>query len=218
MALIVYSGGLDSTVLLHYLAKQGRADGALWINYGQRHFKELECAKANCKKLGVKLDIADISTLAPLFGDNALTSKDVDVPTGEYDESNMKTTVVPNRNMIMIAIAAARAIAINTDSVAYAAHSGDHSIYPDCRPEFADALNNVLNLCHYTPIKLERPFVNMTKTDIIALGYKLGVDFDLTWSCYNGLDEPCHKCATCIERDQAFTQYFNSLNDEKSRR
>ena len=214
MALIVYSGGLDSTVLLHYLAKQGRADGALWINYGQRHLKELECAKANCEKLGVPLDIADISSLAHLFGNNALTNPDIEVPTGDYAESNMKTTVVPNRNMIMIAIATARAIAIGTDSVAYAAHSGDHSIYPDCRPEFADALNNVLNICHYTPIKLERPFVDMTKTDIVKLGHELNVDFNLTWSCYNGLDEPCQKCATCLERAKAFEEYYKSLENK----
>ncbi len=206
MSLIVYSGGLDSTVLLHYLASKNEVDAALWVDYGQRHKREYECAKTNCKKLGITFEVANLSNLAPLFGDNALTNKDVNVPQGDYEESNMKTTVVPNRNMIMIAVAAARAIAIGTHSVAYAAHSGDHAIYPDCRPEFADALANVLKLCHYDPIKLERPFVNMTKTEIVKLGMELGVDFAETWSCYNGLEKPCGQCGTCKERAQAFAE------------
>ena len=204
MALIVYSGGLDSTVLLHKLAAEGRADGALWVDYGQRHAREYECASYNCRKLGVKLDVADLSNLQPLFGENALTSKSTEVPEGNYADENMKTTVVPNRNMILIAIAAARAIAIGTDSVAYAAHSGDHAIYPDCRTEFADALDNVLRLCHYDPIKLERPFVDMTKADIVRLGAKLGVNFAQTWSCYKGGKFHCGKCGTCVERREAF--------------
>ncbi len=206
MSLIVYSGGLDSTVLLHYLASKNDVDAALWVDYGQRHKREFGCAKANCQKLSIPFEVADLSTLAPLFGDNALTNKDVEVPQGDYEESNMKTTVVPNRNMIMIAVAAARAIAIGANSVAYAAHSGDHAIYPDCRPEFADALANVLKLCHYSPIKLERPFVDMTKTEILKLGVKLGVDFAQTWSCYNGGEKPCGECGTCKERAQAFKE------------
>ena len=204
MALIVYSGGLDSTVLLHSLAAQGRADAALWIDYGQRHKKEYECAKFNCDKLGVKLDVANLSSLAPLFGANALTDKNTPVPEGDYAEANMKTTVVPNRNMVMIAVAAARAIALNLDSVAYAAHAGDHALYPDCRPAFADALGEVLKLCHYRPIKLERPFIDMDKGEIVKLGASLGVDFSKTWSCYNGATTPCGKCGTCLERRKAF--------------
>lgn len=204
MALIVYSGGLDSTVLLHKLAAEGRADGALWVDYGQRHAREYECADYNSRKLGVKLDVADISSLKPLFGDNALTCKSAEVPEGNYAYENMKTTVVPNRNMILVAIAAARAIAIGTNSVAYAAHSGDHAIYPDCRTEFADALDNVLRLCHYEPIRLERLFVNMTKADIVRLGAGLGVDFSHTWSCYKGGEKHCGKCGTCTERREAF--------------
>lgn len=204
MALIVYSGGLDSTVLLHKLAAESRADGALWVNYGQRHARELECAKFNCEKLGVKLDIADLSALQPLFGGNALTQKSVEVPEGGYADENMKTTVVPNRNMILVAVAAARAIAIGANAVAYAAHSGDHAIYPDCRNEFADALDAALRLCHYEPIRLERPFVNATKADIVKLGAKLGVDFAQTWSCYKGGKFHCGKCGTCTERREAF--------------
>ena len=116
----------------------------------------------------------------------------------------MKSTVVPNRNMIMLSLAAARAIAVGADGVAYAAHSGDHAIYPDCRPEFADAVAAALRICHYTPIELERPFVDMTKADIVRLGAELGVDFSKTWSCYKGGEKHCGKCGTCVERREAF--------------
>ena len=204
MALIVYSGGLDSTVLLHKLAAEGRADGALWVDYGQRHAREYECADYNSRKLGVKLDVADISSLKPLFGDNALTCKSAEVPEGNYADENMKTTVVPNRNMILVAIAAARAIAIGTNSVAYAAHSGDHAIYPDCRPEFAEAVESALKICHYTPITLMRPFIGMSKSEIVRMGADLGVDFSLTWSCYKGGEKHCGTCGTCTERREAF--------------
>lgn len=205
MALIIYSGGLDSTVLLYKLAAEGRADGALSINYGQKHVKELEFARFNAEKLGVPFQTLDLGCLAPLWGDNSLTSA-AEVPDGNYDEENMKSTVVPNRNMIMLSIAAARAIAIGSDSVAYAAHGGDHAIYPDCRNEFADALAATLALCHYEPIKLERPFVDFSKADIVKLGAKLGVDFSKTWSCYKGGAAHCGTCGTCTERKAAFIE------------
>ena len=136
MALVIYSGGLDSTVLLYKLFSEGKADGALSVNYGQRHVKEIECARQNCARLGVPFEVADISSLRPLFGASSLTDYSVGVPDGNYADENMKSTVVPNRNMIMLSIAAARAIAIGADSVAYAAHSGDHAIYPDCQTVF----------------------------------------------------------------------------------
>lgn len=204
MAVIVYSGGLDSTVLLHLLKREGKADAALLFDYGQKHKKELEFARKNCEKLGVPFDIADLRPITRLFGHNSLTDASEEVPDGNYDDSNMKSTVVPNRNMIMISIAAARAIALETDEVAYAAHSGDHAIYPDCRDEFADALDGVLALCHYEPVKLLRPFVDMSKADIVALGTDLGVDFSQTWSCYKGGEIHCGTCGTCTERKEAF--------------
>lgn len=202
--MVVYSGGLDSTVLLHKLAAQSRVAGAIGFLYGQRHSKELEFAKENCRKLNIDFYLADISALAPMFGNNSLTDRDVEVPEGKYYESNMKSTVVPNRNMIMLSLAAARAIAVGAQAVAYAAHSGDHAIYPDCRPEFTEAMERALALCHYYPIGLERPFVGMTKADIVRLGADLGVDFSLTWSCYKGGEKHCGKCGTCMERREAF--------------
>ena len=131
-------------------------------------------------------------------------SKSSSMPEGSYNEAGMKATVVPNRNMIMIAVAAARAISLGCDSVAYAAHGGDHAIYPDCRPDFVKALAEVLKICDYSPIRLEAPFLNFSKADIVLEGARLGVDFSKTWSCYKGGDIHCGKCGTCVERRQAF--------------
>ena len=182
--LVVYSGGLDSTVLLHKLAAQSRVAGAIGFLYGQRHSKELDFAQKNCSKLNIDFYLADISALSPMFGNNSLTDRNVEVPEGRYYESNM--------------------IAVGAQAVAYAAHSGDHAIYPDCRPEFTEAMERALALCHYYPIGLERPFVGMTKADIVRLGADLGVDFSLTWSCYKGGEKHCGKCGTCVERREAF--------------
>lgn len=191
-------------MMLHMFKREGKADAALSIDYGQKHRRELEFARLNCQKLGVPFETADLSALRGIFGNSALTDPARKIPRGGYDDANMSQTVVPNRNMIMVSIAAARAIALNLGEVAYAAHSGDHALYPDCRPEFADALDAVLRLCHYTPVKLLRPFVNMSKADIVRMGAELGVDFARTWSCYNGGEKHCGKCGTCLERKQAF--------------
>lgn len=204
MTLLIYSGGLDSTVLLYKLAAEGRLAAALSVNYGQRHAKETEFAEFNCRKLGIDWGVADISNLAPLFGKNSLTDDSTEVPDGHYEDATMKITVVPNRNMTLLSIAAARAIALGCDAVAYAAHGGDHAIYPDCRNEFADAMDAALRLCHYTPIRLERPFVNKSKADIVKIGTELGVDFSKTWSCYKGGKIHCGTCGTCVERKEAF--------------
>ena len=203
-SVIIYSGGLDSTVLLYKLAAEGALAAALSVDYGQRHAKELEFAATNCAKLGVAHSIVDLNGIAQIFGENALTDKTVDVPDGAYAESNMSATVVPNRNMILLSLATARAIAIGADAVAYAAHSGDHALYADCTPEFGDAMDNAIALADYKKIKLLRPFVNLTKTEIVKLGAELGVDFSLTWSCYKGGDIHCGTCGTCAERREAF--------------
>ncbi len=200
----IYSGGLDSTVMLYQLASEGRLREAVSFDYGQKHSKELAFARQNCEALGIPHFVCDMRSMVKIFGDNSLTCAGAEVPEGNYADENMKSTVVPNRNMIMVSAAAARAISIGCDGVAYAAHSGDHAIYPDCRSEFTDALEKVLALCHYTPIALLRPFVNCTKAEIVGIGAKLGVDFSKTWSCYKGGDLHCGKCGTCMERRQAF--------------
>ena len=203
-SVIIYSGGLDSTVLLYKLARENSLVEAISINYGQRHSKELEFAKKNCQKLGVKFNLADLSNLNPIFGDSALTNKSVDVPNGAYAKGNIALTVVPNRNMIMLSIAAARAMALGCDSIAYAAHSGDHALYPDCTTELADAMAEAIRRADTRKIELLRPFINIDKSQIVKLGMELGVDFSDTWSCYKGGSLHCGKCSTCLERRQAF--------------
>lgn len=203
-SVIIYSGGLDSTVLLYKLSSEHAAAEAVSINYGQRHAKELEFARLNCQKLGVNFNLIDLSSLNSVFGNCALTNKNVEVPEGEYAEGNISQTVVPNRNMIMLSIAAARAMALGCDSVSYAAHSGDHALYPDCTTEFADALAGAIRLADKRKIELLRPFINIGKSEIVRLGADLGVDFSQTWSCYKGGKLHCGKCSTCMERRQAF--------------
>lgn len=205
-SVLIYSGGLDSTVLLFKLKSDNAISSAISFNYGQKHSKELEFAKFNCNKLNIKHMIVDLSPLKDIFGKSALTNSDVKIPQANYDKDNMATTVVPNRNMIFLSIATAYAISTDADSVAYAAHSGDHALYADCREEFAKAIDKAISLCDYKNIKLYRPFINMTKAEIAKLGVKLGVDFSKTWSCYEGGDTPCGKCATCLERIEALKE------------
>ena len=210
-SLVVHSGGMDSTVLLYQLLQAGDEVKALSINYGQRHSRELEAARALCAELGVEHRVADLSGLSDLLAGSALTSSEIDVPEGHYAEDNMKATVVPNRNMILLSVAAGWAISSKYDRIAYAAHSGDHAIYPDCRNEFAEALDGAIRLADWHEVSLYRPFVDMTKADIVAVGAKLGVPFEKTWSCYKGQDLHCGRCGTCVERREAF--YLAGVDD-----
>lgn len=201
--LVILSGGMDSSVLLYQLHREGHDVSALSFDYGQRHRKELDCARDLCARLGVPWALADLSSLRALLS-SALTSGGAEVPDGHYAEASMKATVVPNRNMIMLSVAAGVAISQGRGAVAYAAHAGDHAIYPDCRPAFADALSEVLEVCDYEPVELMRPFVELTKADLVRLGHELGVPFEATWSCYKGGDLHCGACGTCVERREAF--------------
>lgn len=203
-SVVLLSGGLDSTVLSAKLKAEGRRVLALGVNYGQRHSREIESARAVCEKLGIEYRCADLRALAEFFGKNSLTDGNTPVFEGVYNEAGMKTTVVPARNLILISIATAWAISEKCDSIAYAAHGGDHAIYPDCRPEFADALDKVVRISDWHKVVLERPFVNFNKTEIVRLGAKLGAPLDLTWSCYNGGNVHCGRCSTCLERREAF--------------
>lgn len=200
---LIYSGGVDSTVLLAHLLAEGREVHCLSVDYGQRHRRELEAARAICAHYGVDHRLADLRALAPLFGSNALTGG-VKVPEGHYEEESMKATVVPNRNMLLISVATAWAVSLKAESVAYGAHGGDHAIYPDCRPEFAEALDRAVRLADWHEVRLERPFVKMDKAAIVRRGAELDVPFGLTWSCYVGGERHCGKCGTCVERKEAF--------------
>lgn len=203
-SIVVHSGGLDSTVLLYQLVAQGDEVKALSIDYGQKHAKEIECARALASGLGIEHRVADLGSLGDLLGGSALTSPDFEVPEGHYEEENMKATVVPNRNMILLAVSAGWAISSGYDRVAYAAHSGDHAIYPDCRNEFADALDVAIQLADWRKVTLYRPFVDLAKSDLVRVGVELKVPFESTWSCYKGESLHCGRCGTCVERREAF--------------
>jgi 7-cyano-7-deazaguanine synthase len=171
--IVLTSGGMDSATLLYHLKSESKDLRALSIDYGQRHRKEIGCAKILADKLHIEHRSVDLTSVTALFGSNSLTDSARDVPDGHYEEEQMKQTVVPNRNMIMLSVAIAWAISSDFDAVAYAAHSGDHAIYPDCRPEFADAMDMVTGLCDWKKISLHRPFVNMDKIQIAELGHGL---------------------------------------------
>jgi 7-cyano-7-deazaguanine synthase len=214
----IFSGGLDSTVLLHQLLSAGDEVLALSVDYGQRHRRELDHAKRITDALNVRWLLADLSAIRPLLAGSSQTSDDMPVPHGHYAAENMKQTVVPNRNMIMLAVAAGWAISERADRLAYGAHAGDHTIYPDCRPEFAEALGRAIGLADWHRVELHCPFITLSKADIVRLGAQHGVDFAQTWSCYEGGEQHCGLCGTCVERQEAFgkagipdpTRYANS--------
>lgn len=201
---LIYSGGLDSTVLLYHLRAAGHLVHALSVNYGQRHVCELDHAADICSELQLPNPVADLSAIQPLIAGSSLTSADIEVAEGHYTEESMKSTVVPNRNMILLSIAAGHALSIGAQQIAYAAHSGDHAIYPDCRNEFADAMAEAIRLCDWSTVELSRPFVDWTKADIVRRGAELNLPFEKTWSCYKGGEIHCGRCGTCIERREAF--------------
>ncbi|MHA1339723.1 MAG: 7-cyano-7-deazaguanine synthase QueC [Promethearchaeota archaeon] len=209
---LILSGGVDSTTLLYWLLDRKKEVFALSFDYGQKHKKELGMAKKTCEKLNVSHKVIDLSSLQieGVFKSSALTSNK-EIPEGHYTDEIMKTTVVPNRNMIMLSIAIAYAISHNCSEVYYGAHSGDHAIYPDCRPEFVKKMQEVAKICDYKPIFIKAPFLYFTKADIIKEGYRLNVDFSLTWTCYRGREKACGKCSSCIERLEAFK--LNNLDD-----
>jgi len=202
-AVIIYSGGMDSYTVLHKALQQGVQPTALSFNYGQRHKKELDYAARVCKSLNIPHTIVDISAINQLLAGSSLTD-DIAVPEGHYEEPSMKQTVVPNRNMILLSLAIGHAVSIEANAVYYGAHSGDHAIYPDCRPEFVERMNDVSRIANYEPIDIVSPYLNNTKGEILADGLAMGLDYGLTWTCYNGREKACGKCGACQERLEAF--------------
>lgn len=205
-AVLLHSGGLDSTVALYWARTQNYRLKCLALDYGQKHRKELQCAQQICHDLSLESRTADLRSLKPFLSGSSQTSDEVEVPQGEYQLENMKITVVPNRNMILLSIAIAWALSSNDRFVIYAAHRGDHSVYPDCRPEFVKAVDQCASLCDWKEVRVLAPFVEKTKTDIVELGAQLNVPFEKTWSCYKGEEIHCGQCGTCIERQKAFRQ------------
>lgn len=203
--LVICSGGLDSVTLAYKVAREEELVGLVSFDYGQRHKKELDYAALAAKKLGVPHHILDMSQIGSHLSGSALTD-DVDVPDGHYAEENMKITIVPNRNAIMLSIGFGIAASIKADAVAAAVHGGDHFIYPDCRPEFIQSFEDMqrLALDGYADVCLYTPFVEISKGAIVAEGAKHSVPFADTWSCYKGHEKHCGKCGTCVERREAF--------------
>lgn len=203
--IVVCSGGLDSVTLAHKVAAENRLLGLVSFLYGQRHKKEIDFAGQCADRLGVAHLQIDISPVGALLSGSALTDE-ITVPEGHYAEETMKLTVVPNRNAIMLTIAYGIAAAQGAEAVATAVHGGDHFIYPDCRPRFIEAFQAMQDLAleGLAQIKLYTPFVSCTKADIVAVGKRLAVPFEHTWSCYQGGESHCGRCGTCVERIEAF--------------
>ena len=208
---VIYSGGMDSFTILNQAFQNKEFNvHALSFDYGQRHVKELACAKSVCQELNIPHQIIDISAINALLKGSALTDN-IDVPEGHYEAESMKQTVVPNRNMVLISLAVAHAVSINATKVFYGAHSGDHAIYPDCRPEFVHAMNDVCAIANYEAVEIVCPFLDKSKIDILAAVLALELDYGKTWTCYNGREKACGKCGSCQERLEAFA--LNNATD-----
>ncbi|WNO60794.1 7-cyano-7-deazaguanine synthase QueC [Rheinheimera sp. MMS21-TC3] len=207
---VIYSGGMDSYTVLHKALQAGKTVYALSFNYGQRHVKELEFANKVCKELAIHHKIVDISAINQLLTGSSLIDN-LDIPEGHYAAENMKSTVVPNRNMILLSLATGYAVSIGAAEVFYGAHSGDHFIYPDCRPEFVQKMNEVCQIANDEAISIVSPYLKQTKIDILADGLKMKLDYSKTWTCYNGREKACGKCGSCLERLEAFN--LNNVTD-----
>lgn len=202
--MVLLSGGLDSTTLLYEIHRHVERVIAVSFDYGSKHnAKELPQAAAQCNNLGIEHIIIPLPFMNDHFASDLLRSGG-EIPEGHYQKETMKQTVVPFRNGIMLSIAAGLAASRSCDSLAIAAHAGDHAIYPDCREPFMLQMAGAIKSGTYAGIELLRPFIDYSKTDIVRLGAELGVDYANTWSCYKGNEIHCGKCGTCVERREAF--------------
>lgn len=200
---VIYSGGMDSFTVLNRAIADGFEVYALSFNYGQRHAKELKFAANVCEKLKIPHKVVDITAINELLAGSSLTD-DIEIPEGHYAEASMKSTVVPNRNMILLSLAIGYAVSLEAEAVYYGAHAGDHSIYPDCRPEFVEKMNDVSLVANYEPVRVHSPYLQVDKAAILADGLTMGLDYSQTWTCYNGRELACGKCGACTERLEAF--------------
>lgn len=203
-SLIILSGGMDSVTLLYDKAKEIAL--AVTFDYGSNHNKrEAECAAYHCKKLGIEHIIIPLDFIHKYFKSSLLEGADA-VPEGHYAAENMKSTVVPFRNGIMLSIACGLAESRGLKHVCIANHFGDHSIYPDCRENFIAHMNAAMERGTYQHITIDAPYTNITKTEVAKIGKKLGIDYSKTYSCYKGGEKHCGKCGTCVERKEAFRE------------
>lgn len=210
--LLVLSGGMDSVTMLHEYRDIIAA--AVTFQYGSNHNKrEAHFARLNCEKLGVEWIEIDLTFMARHFKSSLLEGAEA-IPEGHYEDENMRSTVVPFRNGIMLAVAAGLAESRELDGVMIANHSGDHAIYPDCRPEFIRSMGQAIADGTYEHLELLAPYTSISKGEIALRGKKLGVDYALTYSCYKGGEKHCGKCGTCVERAEALKYAGITLPEE----
>lgn len=202
-ALVLLSGGLDSSTLLAKAHRDGTAALALSVNYGQRHSRELDAARSVAAFYGVEHLVLDMTGWGGLLSGSALTDPTVSVPHGHYADASMKTTIVPNRNATLLMAACGIAIARGCDQVLTAVHAGDHPVYPDCRPKFIAAAAHAAALGTDGAVEILAPFVDIDKTAVADLARELNVPTAMTWSCYEGGSVHCGRCGTCVERREA---------------
>jgi len=204
----ILSGGVDSTTMAFVLRAVGSRVSLGSFDYGQRHLRELDSARALAAVLGAPHEVINVRPVGALLSGSALTDPSVEVPRGYYTDESMRRTVVPNRNAMMLDIATGIAIAQGADAVAFGAHGGDHPIYPDCRPEFVRAFTEMVRVANdgfiSSRFRVVAPFLSLTKSEIVRIGARLGVPFELTWSCYEGGAVHCGHCGSCVERREAF--------------
>jgi len=204
--LVLLSGGMDSVTALYEAQAnpEWEVKAALSFDYGSKHNAcEIPFAIEHCQKLGIPHQRIALDFIHQLFRSDLLKTGG-EIPEGHYAAENMKQTVVPFRNGIMLSIAAGYAESLELNGLVIAAHSGDHAIYPDCREPFMKNMGEAIQAGTYVDVELIRPFIAMSKTEIAARGAELGVDFSRTWSCYKGGETHCGKCGTCVERREAF--------------
>lgn len=256
-SIAIVSGGLDSVTLVYHMMSMGYTPHMLSFDYGQRHKKELQYARATAKQLNLHHDIVDLTGLTHLISNSALTSnyefdtekcsgtcddsmphshhltkihEPIEVPEGHYAEDTMKATVVPNRNMIMLSIAAGVAVSKCYKTIGIGVHGGDHFIYPDCRPTFINAARDTINTgnegfhsfqmsaSHNWKVTdpIYSPFIHKTKADIAYMALELGVPLHMTWSCYKGGENHCGRCGTCVERLEAIDEAMGRFKPEST--
>lgn len=203
-SLLVLSGGMDSVTLLYEYQEQIAM--AVNFHYGSNHnSKESECARYHCNKLGIELLEIPLEFIGEYFHSSLLDGPEA-VPEGSYTDDNMRSTVVPFRNGIMLAVAAGIAESNGLTHILIASHAGDHAIYPDCRQGFIAAMGRAIEEGTYEDISLLAPYSSLTKAQIASIGKNLGIDYSKTYSCYRGQENHCGKCGTCVERREAFRE------------
>ncbi len=203
-SVIIYSGGLDSTTLLY--EECDRVALAVTFDYGSNHAaREIACARHHCGQLGIEHLVIELGFMGRYFHSSLLSGGDA-IPSGNYDEENMKSTVVPFRNGIMLSIACGLAESRGLKRVLIANHGGDHAIYPDCRPSFINAMDAAMRAGTYVNVEIAAPYTHLSKADIVKRGTQLGVDYGETYSCYRGGEHHCGTCGTCSERREAFRE------------